>query len=236
MLKKLKLLILTGCLCMVSVAVMSVMPGNFYAGLIESSKIKATAVIEKKELVSSNEYSRTYRLFFRTINNYGDLPAGHKFTGLLLTSIAGKNPPLGGNLYFSLPAIGQKFYVTMPSHEGNLSSLTDLTPHLEYALDNNPDAVIAGMTSVHLSEEFRKSISLAALDKANQKELDINDDSIFLSTKQLYRHEAEVLLKALREFQEKLLYVEQNRPIPQELFENLQINVQKSIKILEGNP
>lgn len=212
--------------------VYAVMPDHFYEDMIRSSSIQATAVITERKEISKTRWSRTWLLTFQLTRNYGEFQAADTFTGQLLTSLPGASPPPGGDLYFPLPALNKEVFVTLHSPGGRITSLTNLNEDLQCALDNQPQAVVPLATSVKVDENYIQERALKKLAEMNREELDIYDDSIFVSPERLTAMDINQLRKALENLRDSLAQTADSGLLSPELHDELGLKVQQALDAL----
>lgn len=122
---------------------------SYYRDRIQNSKIKVTAEVLSVKVVSANDVYIEKDVIFNVKKSYGEKDAFSNITGKCYSP--GGTPAEGGLLYF-YPEIGEEVFVTMLDENGELTSMTPLTPDLEKALDTNPETVVPGLGKVRVSD------------------------------------------------------------------------------------
>jgi TPR repeat protein len=150
-----------------------VLPPEVYKRAIDSSDIKAIAVVEKVEIIYESNMSTFKKVFFKLekslTRGFFHKKVPKKFSGSCYSvDHKWQNPGTGGTIHY-YPWKGAKVLVTVSSDGGGITSYTTLTPAFEEELNKNDLKNIAfgmGHASIKrsaMSPERKEEIRIEAM-------------------------------------------------------------------------
>ena len=121
---------------LVSSRVFAVLPPEFYERQVQSSAIKAIAVVEEVNILDETAQSSYKKVFFSLERPFSkDIPKN--FTGYCYSvDHKWQTPSMGGTIHY-YPRKGERALVTVSSDNGSITSYTQLSPELEKELNKN---------------------------------------------------------------------------------------------------
>lgn len=129
------------------------MPPKYYAEASEKSRIKAIAIIKRVETMKTGTYFTTKRVIFK--REYGlTQETKESFCGTCKSIDTKKQEEagmVGPNVYFT-PCPGERVYVTISEPDGQITSMTPMTPKLEKALRVAPESIQYGVSQAYVAE------------------------------------------------------------------------------------
>ncbi|GAU08773.1 hypothetical protein DPF_1489 [Desulfoplanes formicivorans] len=126
---------------------LGLMSPQYYVSRSEQARIKAICTVEHVHVLDAGEFFTTKRVTFR--RTYGvtkETPP--VFTGIcrsIETDFQKRHGMVGPDLYF-YPRKGDLIYVTITEPDGEITSMTPITPGLEHALRTAPQTIRYGMS------------------------------------------------------------------------------------------